>query len=192
MLWLERITRWFVFNLWYLRRPPWDTGISPPELMAFIQSHPPGRALDLGCGSGTNLLTLAKAGWQVIGIDLSLLAVWQARQRLRKAKVKGQVLSGNVTNLSHVTPPFDLILDIGCYHGLPQEDRERYRQNLLEYLAPSGTFLLYAHFKQEDHSPKVGISRGEIEIFNTLLFPVHNQESRDRWGRVVIWLEYNR
>lgn len=192
MLWLERLTRWLAFNLWYLRQPPWDTGISPPELMAFIQSHPSGRALDLGCGSGTNLLTLAEAGWQVMGIDLSLLAVWRARQRLRRENMKGQVLNGSVTNLSHVSPPFDLILDIGCYHGLPQEDRVRYRQNLLDYLASSGTFLLYAHLKQEEQHQMTGISRKEMETFNALLTPVHIQESQDRWGRVVVWLEYNR
>ena len=28
-----------LFNLWYYRKPPWDTGVSPPELMQFIGSH---------------------------------------------------------------------------------------------------------------------------------------------------------
>lgn len=189
---MERFARWLTFNLWYFKRPPWDTGISPPELMDFIHRHPAGRALDLGCGSGANLLTLAKAGWQVVGIDMSFLAVWHARQRLRKEKVNGQVLMGSVTNLSRISPPFDLILDIGCYHGLPQVDRALYQQNLLHYLAPSGTFLVYAHLKDEGQNQMTGISREEIEMFNGLFTPVRVQESQDRWGRVVIWLEYAR
>ena len=60
--------RW-LFNLWYFQRPPWDSGISPPELMEFIRSSQPGRALDLGCGTGTNIITLAKNGWQVTGVE---------------------------------------------------------------------------------------------------------------------------
>ncbi|WP_303774270.1 class I SAM-dependent methyltransferase [Anaerolinea thermophila] len=192
MVWLERLLRWVTFNLWYLKRPPWDTQVSPPELIAFIQTHPPGRALDLGCGSGTNLLTLAKAGWQVAGVDLSLLAVWRARQRLRRAGMKGEVLSGSVIDLSRLSPSFNLILDIGCYHGLPQEDRERYRKNLLKFLAPAGTFLLYAHLKEVDQSMNTGITRQEIEIFNNLFTPVRIQECQDRWERLTIWLEYNR
>ena len=35
------------FNFWYFRKPPWDSGISPPELLEFIQTHPAGKAIDL-------------------------------------------------------------------------------------------------------------------------------------------------
>jgi len=59
------------FNLWYFRRPPWDRGISPPELFDFISKHPAGRAIDLGCGTATNVITLAQNGWQVTGIDFA-------------------------------------------------------------------------------------------------------------------------
>lgn len=39
--------------------PPWDTNITPPELVAEVegpQARTSGRALDLGCGTGTNSL----------------------------------------------------------------------------------------------------------------------------------------
>ncbi len=37
---------------WLYRRgkTPWDTQITPPEVMEFIERTPPGRALDLAAG----------------------------------------------------------------------------------------------------------------------------------------------
>ena len=46
----NQIIKWLAFNLRYLKKPPWDTGITPPELTRFISSHPKDRALDLGAG----------------------------------------------------------------------------------------------------------------------------------------------
>jgi methylase of polypeptide subunit release factors len=68
------------FNLAYLQKPVWDTGISPPELLDFIANHNPGRALDLGCGTGTNSITLAKHGWEVTGVDFVKRAINLARR----------------------------------------------------------------------------------------------------------------
>src|SRR5881296_1344749 len=50
------------------RRPPWDTGITPPEVERFVASHAPGRAIDLGCGTGTNAVYLARHGWSAVGV----------------------------------------------------------------------------------------------------------------------------
>src|SRR2546426_628882 len=66
-----------MFSLWYWlpRRPPWDTGIVPPEVERFVASHPPGRALDLGCGTGTNVVYLADQGGTAPGGDFAGRAV---------------------------------------------------------------------------------------------------------------------
>ncbi len=70
--------RRLAFNFWYFRKPPWDSGISPPELLEFIRTHPAGKAIDLGCGTGTNVITLAKAGWQVTAwISPRAPSAWQ-------------------------------------------------------------------------------------------------------------------
>ena len=47
----------------------------------------PGRALDVGCGTGTNALWLAQRGFDVLGVDLSPLAVEKARAK--SAGVRG-------------------------------------------------------------------------------------------------------
>ena len=44
---------------------PWDTGQVPPELSALIEGAgalPAGRALDIGCGTGTQAMYLAGIG----------------------------------------------------------------------------------------------------------------------------------
>ena len=55
------------FNLIYLRQPPWDTGVSPPEVIEVIEGGviTPGRAIDLGFGTGTNAIYLARHGFTV-------------------------------------------------------------------------------------------------------------------------------
>lgn len=187
---MDRVKRWLIFNLWYLKRPPWDTGEVPPELQRFIQSHQPGRALDLGCGTGTNLLALAQAGWQVTGIDFALRAVSAARRRLAQAGVPADVRVGDVTELSGVGGPFDLILDIGCYHGLSPVSRSAYRHNLLKYLKPGGTFLLYTHLVEPGARELSGIDEGEVEWLGEMMQLAAREDSRDRWDRRSAWLAF--
>jgi len=75
----------------YFGQPPWDTGISPPELLEFIRTHNPGRAIDLGCGTGTNVITLVNAGWDVTGVDFAPRAIKIARRKLSLACVEANL-----------------------------------------------------------------------------------------------------
>ena len=78
-----------MFSLWYFRRPPWDSGITPPELLEYLESRPAaGRAIDLGCGTGTNVITMARMGWQVTGVDFVPKAIDLAREKARKAGLR--------------------------------------------------------------------------------------------------------
>ena len=127
-----RIMRWLVFNLWYFRNPPWDTGISPPELIQFIEANPPGRALDLGCGTGTNVITLFHNGWKVVGIDFALPAIYAARKKAREAGAEVTLRVGDAARINWINDQFDLILDMGCFHGLNAADRHLYLQHVAQ------------------------------------------------------------
>src|SRR5512142_713246 len=122
---------WLSFNLAYLfGRPRWDTQISPPELLRFVDENPPGRALDLGCGTGTNALTLAKAGWQVTGVDYAWRAIALSRRRLAEEGYQADFRPGDVLDLHDINQTFHLVLDIGCFHGLSEDGKLACRHNL--------------------------------------------------------------
>ena len=68
----------WVYERQYRRGAPrWDTGVTPPEVVEVFEGEDPpsGRALDLGCGTGTNVLYLARHGFEVVGVDVSPLAI---------------------------------------------------------------------------------------------------------------------
>lgn len=188
---MHSIFRWLRFNMWYFGNPPWDTQITPPELVSFVRSSQPGAALDLGCGTGTNLVYLAQHGWQVSGIDFALKAVEMAKRRLAREHCQGSVLVGDVTHLEAIQGPFDLILDIGCYHSVAPSGRERYRSSLPRLLKNGGTFLLYAHIKNQPDN-QVGLDEQEIASFADLLRPDWRQDSLDRRGRKAVWINFKK
>jgi cyclopropane fatty-acyl-phospholipid synthase-like methyltransferase len=128
---------------------PWDSGVSPPELLAFLDANPPGRALDIGCGTGTNALTMAERGWQVIGIDFSSRAIRAARKKARLAGLSPVFEQADVSRLGQITGPFDMALDIGCFHSLSLAQQSAYARALAGLLRPGGSFLLYG-FRQTE------------------------------------------
>jgi len=181
--WSRKVFFWYA----YYRSPRWDTGITPPELMAFIDSHPPGRALDLGCGTGTNVITLAKNGWQVVGVDFITKAVRKAKKKIQQEQVQAEVFLDDVSNLQTVQGKFDLIYDIGCYHNLSQKGKYSYEMNLSQFMKPGSTYLLYGFLKQKDQ--KFGITDEDITRISFSLTLVQREDGEDL-KRPSTWLEF--
>lgn len=181
------IARWLFYNFAYFRNPRWDTGISPPELMEFIATHPPGKALDIGCGSGTNAITLTQHGWQVVGIDFIPYAIFRARSKADRAKLEIKFLVANASRLKNIGEPFDLILDIGCFHSLEDSEKIRYIHNLKHLLAAGGFFLLYTFIKNQADS-KSGITEQYTRKIDTILSRVWRQDGMDYNEITSAWL----
>lgn len=155
--------RWeFQWRYWR-RRTPWDTQVTPPEVMDFISRTPPGKALDLGCGTGTNAITLAHHGWQVTGVDFIPKAILAARNKAARSGFSIDFLVANVTDLSALSGPFDYVLDIGCLHSLKSEDRRRYGDSLSRLLRPQGCYMLYAWLPRQRKWGEAGLSPEEVE-----------------------------
>ena len=177
------------FNLSYFGKAPWDTGITPPELYDFIASHPAGRALDIGCGTGTNVITLVNAGWQAIGFDFAPRAIRMAKQKIKRADIQADVFTDDATQMKKVHGQFDLALDMGCFHGI--QNKVDYLTQLNRVLAPNGFWLMYGFFKppstssgQAPHLPAPGPAPSDVDMIPahglTLLSRVDGFDKRER------------
>ncbi len=173
---MRRLT--FLFS--YLRRPPRDSGVTPPELLAFLKDRPPARAIDLGCGTGTNVITLASYGWQVTGVDFVPAAIKQAREKARRAGVAANFVVGDVTRLDRFEGSFELVLDIGCFHGLSEKGKVDYIRQVDRLLVPGGVWFLYG-FLTEFSPP--GIFPSDIDAIRGLFRMISYQDGFDRGNR---------
>jgi cyclopropane fatty-acyl-phospholipid synthase-like methyltransferase len=180
------------FQYMYFRRPPWDTGVSPPELFDFIKNNKPGRAIDLGCGTGTNVITLAKAGWNVIGVDFAPRAIKLAKQKIKQTGVVAELFVGDVTNLSGITGPFDFALDLGCFHGLSRNSRAKYLDQLDRMLAPYGFWLLYAFLAPGTPRSGHGLDEAEIGLISSRFILVSRRDGFDKRERQSAWFLFQK
>lgn len=124
---------------------PWDTGLPDPDLVGTLDRLPKGRALDIGCGTGTNAVYLAGRGYDVVGVDFAPRALERARRRAADAGVS--VAFHVVDFLVDPVPggPFDLVFDRGCLHVFDEpSERDRFAERVATLLAAGGQWLCLA------------------------------------------------
>ena len=120
---------------------PWDTGTPDLLLVDVIESGAiaPGRTLEIGCGTGTNAIFLAQHGFDVLGVDISEVAVDKAR-----ARAHGRCRFEVIDFLAAVPTggPFEFVFDRGCFHAFDDEsERARFAQNVAAELVEHGVWL---------------------------------------------------
>jgi SAM-dependent methyltransferase len=131
---------------------PWDQALPPPEIIAFAEGAAPGRALDLGCGTGRASIYLAQRGWICDGVDFIPAAVDLARERATTAGVgdRTRFSVASVAHLDEFEPSYDLAIDVGCMHNLRGDDLISYAAGVARLARPSGHYLLFAHLADEN------------------------------------------
>ncbi len=134
---------------------PWDTGRPSSELQRVFSQNAiqPCRALELGCGTGTNSVWLAQQGFEVTGIDVAPLAVEQAEKRAQAAGVQVRFLLADVLNLPDLDGPFAFFFDRGCYHAVRRSAPQQYAPAVARQLAAGGRGLILAGNAREPHDP---------------------------------------
>ena len=127
------------------RLPGWDVGQPCSHLVKAVEDETfrPGRAIVLGCGSGTNAIYLAGKGFEVTAVDVAPSALVIASEKARKAGVKVNCVVADVVAPPKLEP-FDLIFDRGCYHHICQYNSSGYVETLRRLAHPGTRALILA------------------------------------------------
>lgn len=120
---------------------PWDSGKPDAHLHAVLDEHGimPGKGLEIGCGTGTNSIWLAKQGFEMTGLDLSPTAIAAAEAKVAAVEVNCRLLVADILVDKVPGTPFEFVYDRGCFHVFDGVDeRSRFASQVADLLAPDG------------------------------------------------------
>jgi len=122
------------------------------------------RVLEIGSGSGIDTAEMVRHGAQVISLDFSPLACKATKLLLREARLDGDVIMGDATNLPFKGQHFDVIYSYGVIHHIPnvwevlEEAHRCLRENgLFMGMVYNRDSLLYAYSLIYLHGIKEGL-----------------------------------
>jgi tellurite methyltransferase len=143
-------------------RPAEDPEARPtPLLIDTANRLPPGKALDLACGTGRNTLWLAESGWRVTAVDGSPAAIAILRQRAAPCAVNVDARIANLESGEYQIEPSTWDLIIICY-CLQRDLFEPAKRGL----AAGGLLLAIAHIAEPGEEPThKRLSPGELETY---------------------------
>ena len=165
---------------------PWYKSEHPQLLLNIINNQDrPGRALDIGCGTGSYAILLAQQGYKVTGVDFINKAINIAMERADKANVKIEFIKADILQWQPAGR-YDLIVDMGCLHGITGKIRNKYRERVLKWLENGGDYFLI-HFEKKhffDYCP-IGPRRYSRKKIVEWLSP--DLEEKEYLGNTHFW-----
>jgi SAM-dependent methyltransferase len=150
-----------------LRDHPDQVAQRPPNahLTSEIVNLPPGRALDAGCGHGSETLWLAAHGWQVTAVDFSPAALAHARST---AETLGPTIAAAIDwiegDLAAWTPQpsrYDLVV---CLYVHIAGSLPEMVQRMAAGVAPGGTLFLVGHRPIDPISGAATPAAGQTQV----------------------------
>jgi SAM-dependent methyltransferase len=112
-------------------------------MLAEIAGLAPGRALDVGCGSGADAIWLALQGWQVTAVDVSQAALDRAAIDAHDAAVAVTWVCADISTIPPAVGDYDLVSV--QYPALRHGHDDAVIRSLLDAVAPGGTILVVGH-----------------------------------------------
>jgi ubiquinone/menaquinone biosynthesis C-methylase UbiE len=134
---------------------PWDYGKPCEQLVDFANKQKSCRALDLGCGTGTDAVFLAQKGFNVSAIDISEEAIKIAKLKALKAGVKIDFIVGDVLEMPFEDQTFEFVNDNGCFHQLAESSWKRFIEELFRVMRPKAKYLMKCFSDKEPPNPKL-------------------------------------
>lgn len=126
--------------------------IAEPHIKEFISADTwkDKWVLDLGCGIGTDSIEFAKAGANVVCVDLTENAITLCKKNFELHGLRAKFFVGNIEQLDKVLPPeylgqFDVVYSFGVIHHSPNP--QNIIQHVPKYLNDSGEFRCMVYSK---------------------------------------------
>ncbi len=141
------------FNPAYAGTPPWDIGRPQKEIMRLAEAGEiQGIVLDVGCGTGENVLYLAGLGYEAWGIDRAATAIEKAKAKAAQRGLKANFLVADALDLQRLGRTFDTVIDTGLFHVFSDEERPLFADSLATVLRPGGTYYMLCFSEREPGS----------------------------------------
>jgi methyl halide transferase len=150
---------------------PWNLGVPAPPLVSLLaspNSPTPGRIAVLGCGTGYDALLFAEHGFEVVGCDLSALAIETAKSAaLERGLTTVEFLERDIFALiPEFSQSFDYVLEHTCFCAIDPTLRPKYIELVSTLLRPNGKLLGLFFTHNRPGGPPFGITTKEIrELF---------------------------
>ncbi|WP_288994012.1 class I SAM-dependent methyltransferase [uncultured Turicibacter sp.] len=126
--------------------------------------------LDVGCGTGTISILLAKEGYDVTGIDLSEDMLREAFDKFKEARIKGKIICQDMTELS-LNKEFDLITSVldSTNYITDLNDLQNYFNGVYNHLKSNGLFIfdVNSYYKLSEILGNNIYTYSEEEVFYT-------------------------
>jgi SAM-dependent methyltransferase len=154
-----------VYDAAYTGAPNWDVG--RPQ-RAFVRLADAGLVrgpvLDVGCGTGELALFLARRGNEVLGIDLSPVAIRRAREKARWRRVSAEFLVWDALDLPALgRAGFSCrtVVDSAMFHVLGDAERDRFVAGLGSVVRSGGLYCVLGDGRSDDRT-LYGITPAEL------------------------------
>ena len=129
---------------------------------ALLERAPGRQVLEYGCGPGSMAFPIARAGGSVVGIDISDVAIAQARARARAQHVDARFEVMDAERLAFPSSSFDLICGRAILHHL---DLARASAELARVLRPGGEAIFWEPL---GHNPFINLYRRSTPAMRTV------------------------
>ncbi len=160
----------------------WHYDEPPEQLITLIESGQlaPCKAIELGCGLGSQCVALAQRGFEVTGVDCSAAAIDEARRQAERAGVNAAfVVADLLGSLAGLSPPYQLAWDWEVLHHIFPAQRPQFVQRVADLLGPKGRYLSVAFSEQDPWLADQGKFR--TTPLKTVLYFSSEQELREQF-----------